>query len=130
MAEAVGQASQPWTDCKWAKSYVQELHELYQSSTLVGDEERSFESLVEPLRAILVPVATSVWNPYFQQGVHEFDYIKAYLISSQNTMSRHGGAAIADHGSLGSQQNPGPVMVCNPVSTILVLAFRYMTITP
>ena len=70
---------------------------------------------MEPLRAILVPVATSVWNPYFQQGVHEFDYIKAYLISSQNTMSRHGGAAIADHGSLGSQQNPGPVMVCNPV---------------
>ena len=113
MAEAVGQASQPWTDCKWAKSYVQELHALYQSSTLVGDEERSFESLVEPLRAILVPVATSVSNPYFQQVAQEFDYIKAYLISSQNTMSRHGGAAIADHGSLGSQQNPGPVMVCN-----------------
>jgi hypothetical protein len=91
------------------------LHALYQSSTLVGDEERSFESLVEPLRAILVPVATSVSNPYFQQVAQEFDYIKAYLISSQNTMSRHGGAAIADHGSLGSQQNPGPVMVCNPV---------------
>ena len=38
-------------------------------------------------------------------------------MSSQNTMSRHGGAAIADHhdGSLGSQQNPGPVMVCSPV---------------
>jgi hypothetical protein len=80
-----------------------------------GDEERSFESLVEPLRAILVPVATSVSNPNFQQGAQEFNYIKAYLISSQNTMSRHGGAAIADHGSLGSQQNPGPVMVCNPV---------------
>jgi hypothetical protein len=78
-------------------------------------EERSFESLVEPLRAILVPVATSVSNPYFQQGAQEFDYIKAYLISSQNAMSRHGGAAIADHGSLGSQQNPGPVMVCNPI---------------
>ena len=89
------------------------MHALYQSSTLVGDEERSFESLVEPLRAILVPVATSVSNPYFQQVAQEFDYIKAYLISSQNTMSRHGGAAIADHGSLGSQQNPGPVMVCN-----------------
>ena len=60
MAEdSVGQASQPWTDCKWAKSYVQELHELYQSGTLVGDEERSFESLVEPLHSILVPVATT-----------------------------------------------------------------------
>ena len=85
---------------------------------------------MEPLRAILVPVSTSVSNPYFQQGAQEFDYIKAYLISSQNTMSRNSGAAIADHGSLGSKQNPGPVMVCNPVSTILVLAFRDMTITP
>ena len=115
MAEAVGQASQPWTDCKWAKSYVQELHALYQLSTLVGDMERSFESLVEPLRSILVPVATSVSNPNFKQGMQEFCDIKAYLISSQNTMSRHGGAAIADHSSLGSQQNRGPVMVCNPV---------------
>ena len=89
------------------------MHALYQSSTLVGDEERSFESLVEPLRAILVPVATSVSNPNFKQGEQEFNDIKAYILKFQNTMSRHGGAAIADHGSLGSQQNPGPVMVCN-----------------
>jgi hypothetical protein len=65
------------------------------------------------LRSILVPVATSVSQ--FQARSAKFDDIKAYLISSQNTMSRHGGAAIADHGSLGSQQNPGPVMVCSPV---------------
>jgi hypothetical protein len=79
MAEsaAVGQASQPWTDCKWAKPYVQQLYALYQSSTLVGDEERSFESIIEPLQAILVPVATSLLNPNFKQGVQEFNDIKA-----------------------------------------------------
>ena len=131
MAEdSVGQASHPWTYCKWAKSFVQELHALYQSSTLVGDKERSFESLVEPLRAILVPVAASVDDPEFTRGAEKVEKIRAYLRSVQNTMSRHGGAAIADHCSLGSQQNPGPVMVCSPVSTILVLAFRDMTITP
>ena len=129
-ASAVGEASQPWTNCQWAKPYIQQLHALYQSSTLVGDVEPSFESLVAPLRAISVPVATSVSNPNFKQGEQEFNDIKAYILKFQNTMSRHGGAAIADHGSLGSQQNPGPVMVCNPVSTILVLAFRDMTITP
>jgi hypothetical protein len=69
MAEGpVGQASQPGADCKWAKSYVQELHALYQSSTLVGDEERSFEALVEPLRGILLPVAASVDDPEFMRG--------------------------------------------------------------
>jgi hypothetical protein len=116
MAESpVGQASQPWTDCKWAKSYVQELHALYQLSTLVGNEERSFEELVEPLRGILLPVAASVDDPGFMRGAEKVDKIKTYLISVQNTMSRHGCAAIADHGSLGSQQNRGPVMVCNPV---------------
>jgi len=116
MAEdSVGQASQRWTDCKWAKSFVQELHALYQSSTLVGDEERSFKSLVEPLLAILVPVAASVDDPEFTRGAEKVEKIRAYLRSVQNTMSRHGGAAIADHGSLGSQQNPGPVMVCSPV---------------
>ena len=114
-ASAVGEASQPWTNCQFAKPYIQQLRALYQSSTLVGDVGPSFESLVAPLRAISVPVATSVSNPNFQQGVQEFNYIKAYLVSLQNTMSRHGGAAIADHGSLGSQQNPGPVLVCNPV---------------
>jgi hypothetical protein len=116
MAEGpVGQASQPWTDCKWAKSYVQELHALYQSSTLVGDEERSFEALVEPLRGILLPVAALVDDPECMRSAEKVEKIKIYLNSVQNTMSRHGGAAIADHGSLGSQQNPGPVMVCSPV---------------
>ena len=114
-ASAVGEASQPWTNCQFAKPYIQQLRALYQSSTLVGDVGPSFESLVAPLRAISVPVATSVSNPNFKQGMQEFCDIKAYLVSLQNTMSRHGGAAIADHGSLGSQQNPGPVMVCNPV---------------
>ena len=112
-ASAVGEASQPWTNCQFAKPYIQQLRALYQSSTLVGDVGPSFESLVAPLRAISVPVATSVSNPNFKQGMQEFNDIKAYLVSLQNTMSRHGGAAIADHGSLGSQQNPGPVMVCN-----------------
>ena len=78
-AGPIDEESQPWTDCKWAKSYVQELHELYQSSTFVGDEERSFESLVAPLRAISVPVATSVSNPNFKQGEQEFNDIKAYI---------------------------------------------------
>jgi hypothetical protein len=116
MAEdSVGQASQPWIDCKWAKPNVRELHVLYQSSTLVGDDEFSFESLVEPLRAIIVPVAASAADPEFMRGTEKAKHLIAYLKSVQNTTSRHGGAAIADHGSLGSQQNPGPVMVCSPV---------------
>jgi hypothetical protein len=64
------------------------------------------------------------------RGAEKLEMIKTYLISVQNKTSRHGGAAIADHGSLGSQQIPGPVLVCSPVLTILVLAFRDMTITP
>jgi hypothetical protein len=38
-------------------------------------------------------------------------------------------AAIADHGSLGSQQNPCPVMVCNPVFKHFSPSLTQMTIT-
>jgi hypothetical protein len=37
--EPVAQATQPWTDCRWERPFVQQLHELYNSSTLVGDKE-------------------------------------------------------------------------------------------
>ena len=112
--ELVAQATQPWTDCRWARPLVQQLCELYNSSTLVGDKECPFESLVEPLRGMLLPVAASADDPEFMQGAKKAQRLRAYLISIQNTTSRQSGAAIPDHGSLGSQQNRGPVMVCTP----------------
>ena len=109
------EATQPWTDCRWARPFIQQLCELYNSSTLVGDKECPFESLVEPLRGILLPVAASADDPEFMQGAKKAQCLRDYLISIQNTTSRQSGAAIPDHGLLGSQQNRGPVMVCNPV---------------
>jgi hypothetical protein len=75
--ELVAQATQPWTDCRWARPFVQQLRELYNSSTLVGDKECPFESLVEPLRGILLPVAASADDPEFMQGAKKAQRLRS-----------------------------------------------------
>jgi hypothetical protein len=85
---------------------------------------------VEPLRGILLPIAASADDPEFMRCAERVERLRAYLISVQNITSRQSGAAIADHGLLGSQQIAAPLWSATQFSTLLVLAFRNLTISP
>jgi hypothetical protein len=77
-----------------------------------------------------VPVATSVSNPYFQQGAQEFDYIKAYLFIHKTQCQDTAVLPSQIMARLVPNKILAPLWSATQFSTILVLAFRDMTITP
>ena len=75
----------PWTSCKWVKKDVQQLRDLWTTSTFADEEDITFDCFTRPLTKILVSADAEFMDDDVERGRVECNKIKLRLLDYQKS---------------------------------------------